>query len=64
MEEGLVDSFSDAIDAIEKLDKKYDKMTIDQQLKLAEVKALTSIALALSAIHHGGINPRYDPDVD
>jgi hypothetical protein len=27
-------------------------------------KALASIALALSAIHHGGINHIYDPDVD
>ncbi|WP_433614427.1 hypothetical protein ACQP2P_08430 [Dactylosporangium sp. CA-139114] len=62
-----MDSFSDAVDtfdAIGRLDERYDEMTIDQQLKLAEVKALASIALALSAIHHGGINPNYDPDVD
>jgi hypothetical protein len=36
-------------------------LTIDQQLKVAEVAALLSIAQELSAIHHAGINPEYDP---
>jgi hypothetical protein len=40
-----------------------EHMTIDQQLKVAEVAALLSISQELSAIHHAGINPEYDSGV-
>lgn len=35
-------------------------MTVDQQLKVAEVCALLAIADELSAIRHAGINPEFD----
>lgn len=35
-------------------------LTIDQQLKAAEVAALLSISQELSAIRHQGINPKFD----
>lgn len=38
-------------------------MTIDQQLKAAEVAALLSISQELSMIRHGGINSEYRPDI-
>ncbi len=37
-------------------------MSIDQQLKVAEVAALLSIAQELSAIRHDGINPEFSLD--
>jgi hypothetical protein len=39
-----------------------EHLTIDQQLKVAEVGALLSIAEELSAIRHRGINPEFDAD--
>ena len=37
-------------------------MTVDQQLKVAEVTALLSISEELSLIHHAGIAPFRDSD--
>lgn len=37
-----------------------DHLTIDQQLKVAQVGALLAIAEELSAIRHQGINPEFD----
>lgn len=36
-----------------------DSLDVDQQLKLAEVKALLAIGQELSGIRHAGINPEY-----
>lgn len=51
--------WADAFDEMNALDKKADEMTLDQRLKLAEIKALLSISQELSKIHHEGINPEY-----
>jgi hypothetical protein len=48
-----------AFDDMNALDGKADEMSIDQRLKLAEIKALLSIGQELSKIHHEGINPEY-----
>jgi hypothetical protein len=48
-----------AFDDMNALDAKADEMSIDQRLKLAEIKALLSIGQELSKIHHEGINPEY-----
>lgn len=55
-----MDLWSDAFDSMNELDYKAKEMTLDQQLKLAEIKALLSIGQELSRIHHNGINPEYD----
>jgi hypothetical protein len=51
----------EAADAMNALDGDADEMTVDQKLKLAEIKALLSISQELSRIHHEGINPQFDP---
>ncbi|UJW32436.1 hypothetical protein L3Q67_01200 [Saccharothrix sp. AJ9571] len=51
--------FAEAFDAMNAIDSAPQELTIDQQLKLAEVKALLSISQELSKIHHEGINPDY-----
>jgi len=48
----------DAFDAMNELDR-HEQLTVDQQLKLAEIKALIAIGQELSMIHHEGINPEY-----
>lgn len=48
-----------AFDDMNALDAKADEMSLDQRLKLAEVKALLAIGQELSRIHHDGINPEY-----
>ncbi|MDG4832412.1 hypothetical protein O7627_24335 [Solwaraspora sp. WMMD1047] len=55
-----MDLWSMAFDDMNALDGQADEMTVDQRLKLAEVKALLSISQELSRIHHQGINPEYD----
>lgn len=54
--------FADAFDDMNALDHTSEQLTIDQRLKLAEVKALLSISQELSRIHHEGINPKYSVD--
>lgn len=49
-----------AFDDLNAIDLKSDELTIDQRLKVAEIKALLSISQELSKIHHEGINPEYD----
>jgi hypothetical protein len=52
--------WADAIDALnEEVDNHWDEMTLDQRLKVAEIKAMLSISQELSKIHHEGINPNY-----
>lgn len=48
-----------AFDDMNALDAKSESMSIDQLLKLAEIKALLSIGQELSKIHTQGINPEY-----
>ncbi|BCJ65098.1 hypothetical protein [Polymorphospora rubra] len=55
-----MDMWSDAFDTMNAIDMKAKELTLDQQLKLAEIKALLSISQELSRIHHGGVNPEYD----
>lgn len=56
-----MDLFSDAFDDMNAVDMKAKELdlTVDQQLKIAEIKALLSISQELSKIHHEGINPEY-----
>lgn len=54
-----MDLFAMAFDDMNAIDYQSDELTIDQKLKLAEVKALLSISQELSRIHHEGINPDY-----
>jgi hypothetical protein len=58
----LMNLFADAFDDMNALDHTSEQLTIDQRLKLAEVKALLSISQELSRIHHEGINPKYSVD--
>jgi len=51
--------WGDAFDDMNAIDYKRDDLTIDQQLKIAEVKALLAIAQELSLIQEQGINPRW-----
>lgn len=37
----------------------HESLSVDQQLKAAEVAALLSISQELSAIRHEGINPKF-----
>lgn len=39
-----------------------EHLSIDQQLKVAEIAALLSISQELSQIHHAGINPEFSVD--
>jgi hypothetical protein len=54
-----MDLWSDAFDSMNAIDRDADNLTVDQRLKLAEIKALLSISQELSKIHHEGINPEY-----
>jgi hypothetical protein len=51
--------WNDAFDDMNAIDLKSKELTIDQRLKVAEIKALLSISQELSKIHHEGINPQY-----
>ncbi len=50
-----------AFDDMNAVDRESADLTVDQRLKLAEIKALLSIAQELSKIHHEGINPEFHP---
>ena len=52
----------EAADDLYALAADAEKMTVDQRLKLAEIKALLAIGQELSTIHHAGINPDYSSD--
>lgn len=51
--------WNDAYDALSAIDSR-DDLTVDQQIKMAEIKALLSIGQELSLIHHQGINPDFE----
>lgn len=57
-----MDLWSDAFDSMNAIDSgpNQSSLTVDQQLKLAEIKALLSISQELSKIHHHGVNPDFD----
>ncbi len=48
-----------AFDDLHAIEAECKDLTIDQRLKVAEIKALLSIGQELSKIHHEGINPEY-----
>ena len=54
-----MDLFALAFDDMNAIDAKSEELTVDQRLKIAEIKALLSISQELSKIHHEGINPEY-----
>lgn len=56
--------WTEAYDDMNAIDLKSDELTMDQRLKLAEIKALLSISQELSKIHHEGINPEYHSFLD
>lgn len=47
-----MDMWTDAFDGVNELDLRSDELSIDQKLKIAEVKALLSISQELSKIYH------------
>lgn len=53
--------WNEAYDTMNAIESRFpaDSLTLDQQLKLAEIKALLAIGQELSQIHHEGINPEY-----
>lgn len=55
--------WTDAFDSMNAIDRR-DDLTVDQQIKIAEIKALLSIGQELSLIHHQGINPEFTPGSD
>jgi hypothetical protein len=54
-----MDLWADAFDDMNKIDYKYDELTLDQQLKIAEIKALLAIGQEINHIQHKGINPSW-----
>ena len=54
-----MDLFNMAYDDMNTIDANDFSLTVDQRLKIAEIKALLSISQELSKIHHEGINPDY-----
>lgn len=52
--------WADAFDSMNAIDLDSETLTVDQRLKVAEIKALLSISQELSGIHHNGINPAFD----
>lgn len=53
--------WSEAYSAMSAVENRYEveSLTLDQELKLAEIKALLAIGQELSLIHHEGVNPEY-----
>jgi hypothetical protein len=55
-----VDLWADAFDAMNAIESREDHLTLDQQMQMAQIKALLAIGQELSGIHHAGINPEYN----
>jgi len=52
--------WADAFDSMNAIDSNtHLTLTLDQKLKLAEIKALLAIGQELNGIHHNGINPDF-----
>lgn len=53
--------WNEAYDTMNAIESRYevDSLPLEQQLKLAEIRALLAIGQELSQIHHEGINPEY-----
>ena len=56
-----MDLWTNAFDAMNQIDM-YETLTLDQKLKIAEIKALLAIGQELSKIHHSGINPEWSAE--
>lgn len=54
--------WADAFDSMNTIDGEFDSLTVDQQIKIAEIKVLLAIEQELSLIHHQGINPNTSPE--
>ena len=54
-----MDLWAVAFDAMNAIENREDHLTLDQQMQMAQIKALLSIGQELSRIHHEGINPAY-----
>lgn len=54
-----MDLWASAFDDMNKIDLNSGDLNLDQQLKLAEIKALLAIGQELSLIQDGGINPSW-----
>lgn len=52
-----MDLFDEACNELSAIESKSDKLTVDQKIALAQVKALLSISQELSQIRHHGIGP-------
>ncbi|MCS5513163.1 hypothetical protein NY537_10460 [Curtobacterium flaccumfaciens pv. betae] len=56
--------WNDAFDDMNKIDLKFDQLTLEQQLKVVEIKALLAIGQELSLIQDQGINPDWSQRED
>jgi hypothetical protein len=52
----------ETFDYLSETEQEAKDLTVDQKLKIAEVKALLVISQELSRIHHEGINPEFSAD--
>lgn len=53
--------WNDAFDSMTAIDSR-DDLTLSEQIKIVEIKALLAIGQELSLIHHQGINGEYIAD--
>jgi hypothetical protein len=54
--------WTEAFDAMNAVDRDHhDELTLEQKLKVAEIKALLAIGQELSIIQEHGIQPKYSP---
>lgn len=54
------ETFDDLTEILVEQSQAGQPLTVDQRLKVVEIRALLSISQELSKIHHEGINPEYD----
>lgn len=52
--------FDELNDIVTHAEREGVELTLDQKLRVTEIRALLSISQELSRIHHGGVNPKYD----
>ncbi len=53
-----MEMWTHALDEIHAIERE-DVLTVDQRIRVVEIKALLSIGQELSLIHHQGINPEF-----
>ncbi|WP_332644183.1 hypothetical protein [Aeromicrobium sp.] len=57
-QETEMEMWTHALDEIHAIERE-DVLTVDQRIRVVEIKALLSIGQELSLIHHQGINPEF-----